>query len=673
MYHFTPPAQRSELYKQMPILRAASLKAYQLFKAIDITESSLDNAMQSFLFVLDQDCILDLAWAVLGHYDRVVNDKQYREIHAQELALYEAHANNILLDPELFQKLSHSQSLLEFAGTVNRQSKALIDAIDVYLRHMKKSGSHLNTDSRAKLSEIAQEISALEQKFEENNLDASEEIIMNCSEEELQGLLPSHFELLIKNEQTGLYAINRTPLCRQSLLEYAVNRSLREKYYKDYIKKCGPEDGSWDSTGLANSLLAFKSQKAHILGFESYRALQVHDRFAGNELNLNAFYQEFFDKIPFYAHKEHERLQDFAHKRDHIDLMPWDASYYARLEEESLLNLNEDAIRQYFPISHVIQHMFTIFQEVYDLHFELRKSVLEDKLWHDDVMIVEVTVCSTGERLGRIYMDLFQRPGKMSGAWMSGFRNFATYPESQDSIVFCICNTQSKETFLLEEVQTLFHEFGHSLHSILSRQTMAICSGIDNVPWDIVELPSILSEQWVGQEEHLKNMSQHIDTKEPLPPEWIAAILKKSQYAAGKFLLRQMILGFYDWTIHAKNTSENLLDTWQNISAKYAVMPILKNDSFPMTFTHIFSGGYSSGYYSYLWAEVYVHQVYKKMQDIAQKDSWAKAGDLFKKAFLALGADRDLKTKLDVFLEDPLTIDPLMTHYGLKEEGVSYD
>ncbi len=670
MYSFTLPSQRFSLYENMPNLRALSTESYGIFKHLPIPQMPINDVIESFLNLLERDQALSDTWAELTHYDRVVNDRIYRDLHAQELEAYEAHSNAITLDPILYNQFIVFKSALKASQSPEEFRDPLVMALDLIIKQMKKAGSHLNQASRHKLQSLALEISSLEQKFEENNLDASEKIVLNCQASELKGLSDGQLGLLKIHPETQLYQINRTPLCRQIIMEYAEDRSLREQYYKYCSKKCGPTEGDFNNLYTADKILKLKKERAKVLGFSSYRAFQVSDRFAESEDNIEDFYTKFFTQVPLHAHKEQNRLRAFAWERDQIEIQPWDAAFYSRLEEESLLNINEEELSHYFPVDFVTEYMLRLFENLYQLKFEVRSSVEADCLWNESLKIVEVYVSESNRYIGRIYLDLFQRPGKMSGAWLSEFQSFSSYPKDRPTIVFCICNTQSEEQFLFEELQTLYHEFGHALHALLSQKSMAICSGIDDVPWDIVELPSILSEQWVSNPEDLKKMSLHLVSGESLSDQWISAIVLKSQYGAGKFLLRQMIFGFYDWSAHGTKVPENLLDLWQNIAGKYAVMPILKEDTFPMTFTHIFSGGYSAGYYSYLWAEVYVHQVYKKLKDRAQKSSWQDAGKLFKEAFLSQGSVDGLKKRLEDFLEEPLSIDPLLQHYGLYNEDI---
>ncbi len=674
MYRFHKLEQRTALYQELALLSAKIDQSYAIWSQINFEDADPLEVEAAFIHFLRSRYDLDVLWGEISLYDRVMHSKELRALHAQSLEELQKFSMKYLFDPDLYHSFEKALNVFEKHQKSYPRMSACAEVIHRFLKHMRQAGAHLSAEKKEELQKINLELSSLSQHFQQNVLDSEEHTIFEWPEESLKGLSVEQKKLLSINQENGLYQMNRTALCRQLVLDYVENRDLRAQYYRACITRCGPADicKNANNADITQTLLDLRLKKANILGYPSYQHEQLSDRLAQSPSEVDDFYKQFLDLLPNIARQEIDILQIYAKKQALIEdsLSHWDIAYCSRLQEESLLNITEQELKDYFGKDHVLAEFFKVFSELYGLSFE---PVMTDpgSFWHEDVFCVAVYEQKNHTLLGYIYFDLFQRPLKMSGAWMDELSVSTDYQDWKNvAHILCISNFHEKEQWRSDEVQTLYHELGHCLHGLLSRHPLAPCSGISDVPWDIVELPSMLAEQWSKQPVFLKNLGQHKDTQEPLPQEWIEKIYSKERYGAARFLLRQALLGFYDWNAHNQNFHrEETISSWREIGGKYWPLGVLESDCFPMTFCHIFSGGYSAGYYSYLWAEVYVHQVYAKMQALAEATSWSEAGMAFRKAFLNRGGDANLKKNLDDFLGEPLSVDYLLTYYGLEKSS----
>ena len=338
------------------------------------------------------------------------------------------------------------------------------------------------------------------------------------------------------------------------------------------------------------------------------------------------------------------------------------ADYVNDIREKKTLDFNEQELKVYFPLEHVQNQMFELFGNLYGFSVKERQDI---QTWHEDARAYELVAKQTGQTIGFLLADFFARPKKRSGAWMSDARSFVSYKNWEEKpVAHLICNFQkaSRPTLTFRDVETLFHEFGHSLHHLLTERTLPSIAGINEVAWDIVELPSQLNEQWCYQPEILKKLSSHLDTQEPLSDKLIQKVIDSRCFHASLHLIRQLEFSQFDWKIHAQSSCENPIEFWKEMRADINVTPSYELNAFPLSFSHIFSGGYAAGYYSYLWAEAYCHQVF----DHFKKHEFSKqVTEDFKKSFLSRGGDLHLKDTLHKYLQNEQDLTPLLQAYAI--------
>ncbi|MBM4222854.1 MAG: M3 family metallopeptidase, partial [Gammaproteobacteria bacterium] len=380
------------------------------------------------------------------------------------------------------------------------------------------------------------------------------------------------------------------------------------------------------------------------------------------EEELDLFYDKLFEKAEAAAHRVRDHvLKPLAAEFGLDSIQPWDMPYLLRYATERRAQFSQEELREYFPLEACLQRLFDQYAALYGISFAV---INNPTVWHESVKGF-IVYDRHSNILGEIYCDFFARPFKAEGAWMQYVCNKSDLKShKQHSVVILVMNF-SQDLLLIDEVCTLYHEFGHGFHQLFSTKKYPLISGIENVPWDIVELPSQLSEQWFLMKESLEKFL-HPTKQTPLSPNIIEAILTNEQAFGPIFILRQLMLGFFDWKIHGLSGGDcDPHEEWLNIQKRWSITPVVDRDYRWADFGHLFAGGYAAGYYGYLYSEVFVHDVFQRMRKIQGERSIAEAGADFYDAFLCQAADRTLRDKLDNFLGGAVKLDPFLKHYGL--------
>lgn len=449
-------------------------------------------------------------------------------------------------------------------------------------------------------------------QFSENVLKATNEFELWISEEkDLEGLPESAIESAKSAASSKghpskwlftLHAPSYIPF-----LTYSAIRSLREKIWRGFNTRA--YKGPWDNQENIKKIIKLREERAHLLGFKNHAAFVLEERMAKDSETVQTFLQDLLKPAKDAAQKEVDEIKKFAWEIDKIDnIMPWDWPYYSEKLKEKKYSFSEEELRPYFKIENVVEGVFEHARRLYDLKFLESKEI---PVYHEDVRVYEVFEESTNKYIGLLYTDFFPRETKRNGAWMTSFKEQGLLQgKVHRPHISIVCNftepTPTKPSLLtFEEVLTLFHEFGHALHGLLSNCQYRSLGGT-NVYWDFVELPSQIMENWVKQKESLDIFAQHYETKEPIPNELFEKIKKAEKYQAGYFALRQIQFGVLDLAWHTVDSRQiNAVDEFEKqVTSEYRLIPFIEGTNSSCSFSHIFAGGYSAGYYSYKWAEV---------------------------------------------------------------------
>jgi oligopeptidase A len=457
------------------------------------------------------------------------------------------------------------------------------------------------------------------------------------------------------------------------VLSYAQNRDLRETMYRAYVSRAsdtGPQGGSWDNSQIMAEILTVKQDMAHLLGFSHYAALSLETKMARTVPTVMNFLADLAVKAKPQAVREYAELEAFAAKQDDITMQPWDFAYYSEIAREAQYHYNANAYRAYFPFDHVMQGLFTVVSQLFSLSIEVVEQV---PVWHEQVKLYAVYDQAQTLR-GYFYIDLYAREKKRGGAWMDDYcaRRVTQDGQTQLPIAFLTCNFSppigdTPALLLHDDVVTLFHEFGHTLHHLLTQVDYSGVSGISGVMWDAVELPSQFLEHWAYTPEGLAMLGKHYETGEVIPQEMIDRLLAARHFQSAMQMMRQLEFAFFDMRIHSDttlDTSEGIQAVLDRVRAECAVASAIKENRFQHSFSHIFAGGYAAGYYSYKWAEVLSSDAFTRFEAAGLFDK--TEGARFMQEILEQGGTDDADVLFHNYMGRAPQVDALLRHSGIE-------
>ena len=638
-----------------------------------------DITWDNFVTPLD-DCTeqLSRAWGIVGHLSAVVDTPELRAAYNENIPRITEFWTSLSQNLALFKKYK----TLRNASSFDSLSPSRQRVIENTLRDFRLGGAELPEDKKKRFAEIQEKTASLSTRFSENVLDATNDfelLIKNVSE--LSGLP----EDILHAAQAAARADNKTGYkftlhfpSFYPVMQYADNRAIREKMYRANATRASElgTNPEWDNTGNINELLRLRKEEALLLGYPNFAEVSLVPKMARTPDEVIAFLEDLAERARPYAEKDLAELKRFGKDELGIDdLQAWDMAYVSEKLRQKRYAFSEQEVRQYFPEPNVLEGLFRLVQTLYSV------SILPDTapVWHKDVKFFRIK--KAGKLIGQFYMDLYARPGKRGGAWMDDARSRRmTANGLQTPVAYLTCNFSSPlekdgkrqpALFTHDEVMTLYHEFGHGLHHLLTKVDELGVSGISGVEWDAVEMPSQFMENFCWEWDVVRHMTSHIDTKEPLPKELFDKMLAAKNYQSGLQMLRQVEFSLADMHLHydydpdGQKTAQNVLD---EIRRKYAVVIPPAFNRFLQSFSHIFAGGYAAGYYSYKWAEVLSADVYS-----AFEESLADGNDLVSPAMgarlleeiLSVGGSRPAIESFTAFRGRQPTIDALLRHNGL--------
>ncbi len=634
------------------------------------TSPSWDNLVAP---IEDVDDRLGRIWSPVSHMNSVVNSDELREAYESCLPVLSEYGTWVGQHKGLFEAYKAIKASEAFSALNQAQQKTITDA----LRDFELSGIGLPADEQHRYGEISKRQSELGSQFSNNVLDAT----MGWSKQitdvaELAGMpesaLAAAQAAAESKEQEG-YLLTLDIPSYLPVMTYCDNQELRKELYEAYVTRAsdrGPNAGKWDNTEIITEQLKLRHEIARMLGFSTYSEKSLSTKMAETPDQVLSFLNDLAVKAKPQGEREVEELRQFAEKEFGVsELNLWDIAYYSEKQKQKLFEISDEELRPYFPESNVVSGLFEVLNRVFGMSVTEREGV---DTWHESVRFFDI-FDATGALRGSFYLDLYAREHKRGGAWMDDCRGrrITESGELQTPVAYLTCNFNKPvgdkpALFTHDEVVTLFHEFGHGIHHMLTQVEAGAVAGINGVPWDAVELPSQFLENWCWEEEALSFISGHFETGEALPKEMLEKMLAAKNFQSAMFILRQLELGLFDFTLHTEYDPEvgaRVLETLADVKSKVSVLPSLDWNRFSHSFGHIFAGGYSAGYYSYLWAEVLSADAFSAFEEEGIFNT--ETGNRFLNNILEMGGSEEPMELFKRFRGREPQIDAMLRHAGI--------
>ena len=615
---------------------------------------------------------LSRAWSPVGHMNSVVNSEELRAAYNACLAKLSDYATEMGQNEALFRAYQSIAEGPEY-GRLDTAQKKIIDNA---LRDFRLSGIDLSLEHKARYKTIMQEMSALTSKFEENLLDATNAWQKFIEDETALAGLPESAKAAAaqaaEREDKQGWLLNLEFPSYFPVITYAENRALRREVYEAYVTRAsdeGPNAGRWDNTAVMEKILQLRHEVAQLLGFANYAERSIATKMAASTAQVMDFLHDLAQRSLPIARQDLEEIREFARAQHGMDdLESWDIPYYSEKLRQHKYAISQEEVKPYFPEPRVVNGMFAVVQRLYGLNIQEVKGV---ETWHPDVRFFEIRDAQDTLR-GQFYLDLYARPHKRGGAWMDECMTRKRDKNSvQTPVAYLTCNFSSPigsdpALFSHDEVLTLFHEFGHGLHHMLTQVDYPSVAGISGVPWYAGELPSQFMENWCWEREALDLIAGHFQTGAPLPQALFDKMIAAKNFQSGMQMVRQLEFSIFDFRMHLEYDPAKggrIYEILNEVRQQVAVMKPPSFNRFPHSFSHIFAGGYAAGYYSYKWAEVLSSDAFSKFEEngIFDRDT----GLRFLSAILEQGGSRD---PMELFIEfrgrEP-QIDALLRHSGI--------
>lgn len=616
---------------------------------------------------------LSRIWSPVSHLNSVLNSEALREAHDACLPLLSEFQTYVGQHEGLYQAylaLSESDDFPLLSGAQRKE-------IQNTLRDFRLSGIGLPAEAQQRYGEIQARLSELASRFSNNVLDATQGWHKLVADEaELAGLPDSVRAAArqmaeLKGKEGWLFTLDIPSYL--PVMMYADNRELRAEMYEAFTTRAsdqGPNAGKWDNSAIMSELLTLRRELAQLLGFANYAELSLATKMADKTEQVVSFLTDLAAKSLPQGKAELEEIRAFAaEQHGQSELAAWDLAYYAEKLKQHKFSISDEQLRPYFPASKVVKGLFEVVKRVFGMKVRERLGI---DTWHPDVRFYDI-FDADDELRGSFYLDLYAREHKQGGAWMDVClgRRYRQDGSLQKPVAYLTCNFNGPvdgkpALFTHNEVVTLFHEFGHGIHHMLTRIDVAGVAGINGVAWDAVELPSQFLENWCWESEALAFISGHYETGEPLPADLLEKMLTARNFQAAMQMLRQLEFALFDFRLHQEFDPANpaqLLALLDEVRSQVAVMTPPAFNRFQHSFSHIFAGGYAAGYYSYKWAEVLSADAFSRFEEEGIFNP--ATGQSFLKNILEKGGSKEPMELFRAFRGREPKVDALLRHSGI--------
>ena len=681
-----PPFDRIEAAHVVPAVTQLLAELEQRLQAI---EAEVKPTYAELVQPLDEiHERLHRVWGPVGHLKSVKDSAELREAHQEMQPAVVKFGLRAGQSEPIYKGLKALQEGPEWTKLERAQQRV----VEHLIREAEQAGIALEGEARTRFNEIAERLSHLSTEFSNAGLDATKAWSITLTREEEVDGLPQTARAMYaaahnqakqadEPEATPEKGPWRVTLAIPSFLAFmkdAKRRDLREKLYRAFLTRASDQSDfpEFDNTARINEILTLRKEKAALLGFKSYAEFSLWGKMAPSVQAVEGLLEELRAAAWDPAVKDHEELEELAKRHGQQEpVAHWDATYWGERLREERFGIKDEELRPYFPLEPVVNGLFALVERLFGV--SVKAADCEAPVWHPDVRFYKI-YDDAGAHIASFYLDPYSRPeDKRSGAWMNVCRMRQRHADGslQVPVAYLVCNqtpptgdTPSLMTF--NEVTTLFHEFGHGLHHMLTRMDYPQVAGVAGVEWDAVELPSQFMENWCYHKPTLLGMARHYQTGEPLPDELFTKLEAARTFRAGSMLLRQIMFSMLDMELHTRfepGGAESVFDVHRRIAERTSVLKPLAEDRFLCSFAHIFAGGYAAGYYSYKWAEVLSADAFAAFEEAGLDNEAAikEVGRRFRETVLAQGGGEDPMTIYRSFRGREPSTEPLLRHNGL--------
>ena len=614
---------------------------------------------------------LGMAWGAVSHLNSVADTPELRAAYNAALPRVTEFWTRLGSDERLYAKYK----AIDAAPLNDEQKQARTNA----LRGFVLGGAELQGEAKARYAAIQERLAEVSQKFSENTLDATDSFALYVSEDQLKGVpddvVQATRQAAEKDGQTGCRLTLKMPVYLP-VMQFAESSALREQLYKAHVTRASdqsPEDTRHlDNSALIQEILALRQEEARLLGFDNYAQVSVVPKMAESPEKVIAFLRDLAAKARPFAEKDLADLRAFASQELGLQgpLNAWDVPYVSEKLKEARYSFSEQEVKQYFTAPKVLAGLFKIIETLFEV--EIRPD--QAPVWHPAVAFYRIE--RQGQLVGQFYLDPPARSGKRGGAWMDDVRGRWQRPDTgqlQTPVAHLVCNfaegVNGQPALLThDDVITLFHEFGHGLHHMLTQVNERDVSGISGVEWDAVELPSQFMENFCWEWSVLRHMTAHVETQQPLPRALFDKMLAAKNFQSGLQTLRQIEFALFDMLVHSQHDpSQDFMPLLNQVREEVSVLRPPAFNRMVHTFSHIFAGGYAAGYYSYKWAEVLSADAYAAFEETAAADGTpsVETGRRYRQAILEAGGSRPALESFKAFRGREPSLDALLRHQGM--------
>ena len=611
---------------------------------------------------------LSRVWSQISHLNSVMNSETLRKEYNKNVAKITNYYSELTQNLKIFQGFQYLKKKENYSQLNPIQKKIVNDE----LKGFELGGVGLPKNKRDSFKLIKSKLAKLSSQFEENILDSINDFSLHIESKKIvegipKDVLDSAQKLAKENNKKGwLFTLDFPSYI--PLMQYAKNRKLREDMYRAYATKASElSSKKLDNGPCINEILLLKQKLATLLSYENFAEMSLATKMANSSNEVVKFLNKLAKKSKPYAKKDMKELNEIAKHYDIDNIEAWDIAYLSEIIKERKFNFSDLEIKNYFPKPKVLNGLFKLVNKIYGVNIRNANT----SVWYKDVEFYEI-YDDNNQSIGHFYLDLYARKNKRGGAWMDDARARFKFDDiTSTPIAFLTCNFSGPSRgkpayFTHDEVITLFHEFGHGLHHLLTEIDNYSVSGIKNVEWDAVELPSQFMENFCWEWSVIKDMTEHVDTKKTMPKSLFNKMTAAKNFQSGMQTLRQVEFALFDILLHSSYNPKDkkFLDLLEEVRNDVAVVRPPKWNRFPHSFSHIFAGGYAAGYYSYKWAEVLSADVYSLFEE---KGVFSRAiGSKFRNEVLAKGGSRSALQSFIAFRGRKPKIDALLNHSGLK-------